>query len=855
MAKARSKDSGNVVSLERYRAKRDFTKTPEPDAGARADEAEREGRLFCVQQHAARRRHYDLRLQFGDALKSWAVPQGPSLDSRVRRLAVHVEDHPLDYARFEGAIPKGQYGGGEVIVWDIGEWVPMEDVEEGYRKGSLKFRLSGEKLNGGWTLVRIKGDQQKGDNWLLIKERDLFTRPEAEGNICDERPESVLSGRTIEALRAGEEAAALAKARPKPKQLRPSRLPGARKTSAIEVPRPQLASPVSAPPEGEDWLHEIKFDGYRTLARIEDGTTRLITRSGHDWTDRYGSLAKAFSPIPCRQALIDGEILVQDEAGLSSFAALQDALSEGASHKLTFFAFDLLHLDGYDLREVPLVGRKQALHTLLEGAVTPTSALQISEHVEGQGRAFFDQAARMGLEGVVSKRAGATYQPGRSKSWLKAKCVRSDEFVIVGYTESEAASGIAALLLAEAGDGGLRYAGRVGTGYSSAEAVRLLTRLESLARKTPPVTMPPEERRKAIFVRPALIAQVRYMNRTADGILRHAVYQGLREDKEDEAQQQAARDVPPEPTPRKRLINDADLASIWVTNPDRHMFSADGPTKLELALYYARVGDWMLPEVLKRPISLVRCPTGTSEDCFFQRHAMPGMPDVVKVVSLREERSKKRGDYLYFEDARGFLSLPQFGAIELHSWGCRVDQPERPDRMIFDLDPDESLRWSEVIDAALEVRAALEALGLAPFVKTTGGKGLHVVVPLQRRQGWDRMLRFAQAFVEILARRAPTRFTSKMAKSGRRGRVFIDYLRNVRGATAVALYSLRARPGVPTSTPLHWQELSEIDDPADLNYATVPKRLAHDFADPWVTMEEAARALTQEMERKVGIKA
>jgi bifunctional non-homologous end joining protein LigD len=855
MAKVRSKESENVVSLERYRAKRDFTKTPEPDVRARADEAEREGHLFCVQQHAARRRHYDLRLQFGDALKSWAVPQGPSLDPKVRRLAVHVEDHPLDYARFEGAIPKGQYGAGEVIVWDIGQWVPMGDAEEGYRKGSLKFRLSGEKLNGGWTLVRIKGDQQKGDNWLLIKERDLFVRAEAEGDICLERPESVLSGRTIEALRAGEEEVAPAKARPKPKRLRPSTLPGARKAPVVEVPRPQLASPVSAPPEGEDWLHEIKLDGYRTLARIEDGKARLITRSGHDWTDRYGALADSFVPIPCRQALIDGEVVVQDEEGLSSFAALQDTLSEGASHRLTFFAFDLLHLDGYDLREVPLARRKETLHTLLEGAVTPTSALQISEHVVGQGRAFFDQAARMGLEGVVSKRAGATYQPGRSKSWLKAKCVRSDEFVIVGYTESEAASGIAALLLAEAGDQGLRYAGRVGTGYSAAEAVRLQTRLEPLARRTPPVGMPPEEKRKAIFVKPALIAQVRYMNRTADGIVRHAVYQGLREDKQEEAAQRAARQPAAEPTPRKRLITDADLASIWVTNPDRRMFSADGPTKLELALYYAKVGDWMLPEVLKRPISLVRCPTGTSEDCFFQRHAMPGMPDVVKIISLREERSKKRGDYLYFEDARGFLSLPQFGAIELHSWGCRIDQPERPDRMIFDLDPDESLRWSEVVAAALEVRAALEELGLATFVKTTGGKGLHVVVPLERRQGWERMQRFSQAFVDMLAKRAPSRFTGKMAKQGRRGRIFIDYLRNVRGATAVAAYSLRARPGVSASVPVHWGELSEIDDPADLNYASVPERLERDFVDPWTSLEEAGRALTQEMERNVGIRA
>ncbi len=852
MARSRTQEPGErVVSLERYRAKRDFARTPEPDARARADQAEAEGRLFCVQQHAARRMHWDLRLQLGDALKSWAVPQGPSLDPKVRRLAVHVEDHPLDYARFEGRIPKGQYGAGEVIVWDIGSWVPMGDPEEGYRKGTLKFRLVGQKLQGGWTLVRLKGREgDRGDNWLLIKERDPFARPESEGNVCEERPESVLSGQTVETVEAEAEPESEPAPKAKPRRLRPGALPGATKAPLGEVPRPQLASPVAAPPPGEDWLHEIKFDGYRTLARIEQGEVRFITRSGHDWTDRYGLLAEPFGALACRQAMIDGEIVVQDEEGLSSFAALQDALATGETHKLTFFAFDLLYLDGYDLAEVPLIRRKETLRACLDPAVGPSSALQISEHVQGQGRAFFEHASEMGLEGVISKKADAPYRSGRTRTWLKAKCVRSDEFLIVGYTESEAAGGLAALLMADADDHGLRYVGRVGTGYSAAEAQRLRTRLQPLQRKTPPVPIPATERRGARFVQPALLAEVRYMNRTADGILRHAVYKGLREDK---APAETRADPAPAPTPRRRLVTDEDLASIWVTNPDRRMFTADGPTKLELAVYYARVGDWMLPEIMNRPISLVRCPLGKREDCFFQRHAMPGMPEVVKTVWLREENAKKKGEYLYIDNARGLLSLPQFGAVELHAWGCRVDKPERPDRMVLDLDPDESLRWSEVRDAAEQIRVALEELELVPFLKTTGGKGLHVVVPLARRQGWDEVLEFSQTFAAMMAKRAPARFVTTMAKRHRRGRIFLDYLRNARSATAVAAYSLRARPGVPVSTPLHWHELSKIDDPADLNYATVPERLGADFVDPWAEIDAAARALTKEMERRLGL--
>ena len=618
-------------ALERYRAKRDFRKTAEPPGGRVAPGTS----VFVVQKHAARRLHYDLRLQFGDTLKSWAVPQGPSLDPKVRRLAVHTEDHPLEYADFEEPIPKGQYGGGAMIVWDRGSWIPMGDAEADYRKGTLKFRLSGEKLGGGWMLVRLKPKEgERGDNWLLIKERDPYARPGQGDQLLEERPESVLSGREVEELLDDEAPSAPASAPRTTRRVRPSALPGALKAPLPEQVRPQLATPSARVPEGEEWLHEIKLDGYRTLARLEAGAVRLLTRTGQDWTERYGLLAKAFAALPCRQALVDGEIVVQDDNGIASFAALQDALAEGRTHELVCFAFDLLHLDGYDLTKVPLLERKRALAALLGPVVSPTTALQISEHVRGNGRAFFEQAARLGLEGVISKRADSSYQQARTRSWLKIKCRLSEEFTIVGYNPSEAAGGIGALLLADSVDGGLRYVGRVGTGFSMGEMKRLHARLDALRTRPAPVVLPAGEKRKGIlWVRPALIAEVEYGNRTADGILRHAVYKGLRADKlEDEGAAQVAK-APPK-VEKKRYVTDADLAQIWVTNPDRVMFGAGGPTKLELALYYAQVGDWMLPELIRRPVSLVRCPLGRIKDCFFQRHARPGMPEAVKTIAL-----------------------------------------------------------------------------------------------------------------------------------------------------------------------------------------------------------------------------
>lgn len=808
-----------------------------------------------MQKHAARRLHYDLRLQFGDALKSWAVTRRPSFDPRVRRLAVHVEDHPLAYAGFEGAIPAGEYGAGHVLVWDRGTWAPMGDPEEGYARGVLKFRLFGEKLVGGWTLVRLQR-REKRDNWLLIKERDEDARDAPDGEEDDEerpgRPDdlSVVSGRTLADL--GIPAAKMV-----------ASLPGARPAAMADFVAPQLAMAGDRPPEGEGWVHEIKLDGYRTLARVEDGGVRFLTRTGLDWTARYRDLAAAFKPLPCRRAMIDGEIIVQDEKGLSSFSRLQDALAREESAPLLFFAFDLLHLDDHDIREAPLVQRKEVLAKLL-AAVGRNHALQLSEDMGGSGQPLLAEACRMGIEGIISKRGDAPYRSGRGRSWRKSKCVNADEFVIIGYTRTEAAGGLAALLLARADEAGtaVAYVGKSGTGFTRAAAADLESRLDAIRTERPAVAVPDDVvRERPIWVEPRLMAEVHFASLTADGRLRQAAFKGLRLDKPAVAATPAASEpysaTPPAPVgatpvgPARRWVSDADLASVWVTNPERVMFET--ASKLDVALYYARVGDWLLTEVAGRPLSLVRCPSGRVEDCFYQRNATAGMPEAIARSELPAVDGEPAETVIHVDDAAGLLSLAQFGVVELHCRGCRVDDPERPDRIVFDLDPDEGLAWSAVKAAASHLRERLTAIGLVPFLKTTGGKGLHVVVPIVRRGGWAQVLGFAEGFAAALVDAEPSRFTKNMAKRARKEKIFIDYLRNGRSATAVAAYSLRARPGLPVSTPLSWDELDDLDDPRMLDYRSVPLRLSHMMMDPWRDLEASARVLSKKARRFAGL--
>ena len=656
--------------LGEYRRRRRFWRTAEPE-GETTPEG---GNRFVIHKHNATADHYDLRLEFGGVLKCWAVPKGPSLDPEDKRLAVQTEDHPVEYIDFEGVIPEGDYGGGPMIVWDTGTWAPMGDAAADIARGSFKFRLAGEKLSGGWMLTELK--RRKGEakrNWLLFKERDVAADPETD--ILTTRPESAKTGRRIEELVSR-----------LPTRLQPGRLPGAVRAAMPARLRPQLAVASAIPPAGDEWLHEIKLDGYRTMARVTPGGTRLITRSGLDWTDRYGDLGEAFGALPCREAVIDGEIVVLDADGISRFAMLQDALARAAGHELRFFAFDLPYLNGWDLSEAPLHNRKALLAKLLSGA-GPRDAIQYCDHVAGDGAEMFDRVSEMGLEGIVSKRADSAYRPGRSTSWTKTKALKMGDFAIAGYTVSPATGGLGALALAEREGDELAWRGKVGTGFDAPTLDRLFARLEALPKGEPL----PGGAKDVIWVRPNLTAHVHYSNLTTEGAVRHGVFKGLREV---ELSQSAGA--------RRRLISDADLAAITITNPTRRMFGRSGATKLDIAVYYAAVGDFMLPHLLGRPVSLVRCPTGKAEDCFFQRHAFSGMPPSVASFETRNSDGETKS-YIAIEDAKGYLALAQFGVVEFHAWGSTRRRLEKPDRIVLDLDPGEGVAWREIVEAAVHV--------------------------------------------------------------------------------------------------------------------------------------------------------
>ncbi|MDB5537717.1 MAG: ligD [Devosia sp.] len=802
--------------LQTYRAKRDFSKTTEPSGGGGGGSSR-----FVVHKHSATADHYDLRLELDGVLKSWAVPKGPSLNPADKRFAVATEDHPIEYIDFEGVIPEGEYGGGPMIVWDTGEWAPMGDAASDIAKGSFKFRLAGQKLKGGWMLTRLKPKPEDNGKvgWLLFKEHD--TAMDAEVDILAEHPESVKSGRRIEEL------VAVPVQPQKVSKPAPGKAPGAVKAPMPATMELQLASPSAAPPKDGKWLHEIKFDGYRTLAFVEAGASRLITRGGLDWTRRYGDLPAAFGALPCRQAIIDGEIVVLDEKGISRFAGLQDALSEAAGNKLVFYAFDLLYLDGWDLRAVPLLKRKALLAQLLAGHVHGRSAIQYSDHVEGDGGPLYEHASGEGLEGIVSKRSDGLHQGGRSASWLKVKALKTGDFVIAGYSESEANGGIGALAMAEWVDGELEYRGKVGTGIDAQAMAALLPRLEAL-RIAGKLEGAPKE---ILPVRPVLNAKIQYATITADKALRHAVFKGLRE----------AELSTPVTTQRKRIVSDSDLAGIWVTNPTRRLFGKSGPTKLDIAVYYAAVGDYMLPHLFNRPVSLFRCPSGKPHDCFFQRHPFTGMPPTLKSFETKNSEGEVKS-FLTVEDAKGYLALAQFGIVEFHAWGTHEAHLDKPDRVIFDLDPGEGVAWREVVNGAVHLRGELEAMGLVPFVKTSGGKGLHIVVPIPPKRNWKQTHQATAGIAAKLAATGPDTFVTVMGAENRKRRIFIDYHRNARSATAVAAYSLRARPHLPASTPIDWRDLESIDSPEDLNYSSLPGLLTT-TGDPWADINESARDL------------
>jgi bifunctional non-homologous end joining protein LigD len=812
------------AGIDTYKAKRRFDRTPEPIGGATASD----DLIFVIQKHHAGRMHYDLRLQMGDTLKSWAVPEGPCLDPKVRRFAKLVEDHPLEYASFEGRIPAGNYGAGTVIVWDRGTWVTLAEPEAALASGEIKFRLAGEKLAGGWMLKRLPDDPT---NWLLIKERDPAARPLAEYDVLQEQPDSVVTGRPVD--------------EPLVERRKPARRKAAGKIAgglAAAMPakwKPQLATPIDAPPTGGGWIHEIKYDGYRTLVFFEGGKVRLITRNGHDWTARYRALAKAFEKLPCKSAIIDGEVAVQDPRGVTSINLLEGALEGGDSHAMTFFAFDLCYLDGYDLSAARLIDRKQALEGLIDPLIDARSPIQLSEHIEGDGVTLFTQASRMGLEGIVSKKADARYVQARSPNWLKVKRVDVDTFVIIGFL-SNMPSSASSLILAEEREGGLVYACRVGSGISDTKARELYRALAPRERDGPVIATPRTP--GAHWVEPEWNAEIGYRSRSTQDAPRAPVLLSY----------SAREKARPAKSPMRKLVTDRDLAAIQLTNPEREIFKGSGVTKLDLALFYARVGDWLLPELLRRPLTMLRCPTGNIKDCFYQRHAFAGLPPGVQTIDLADE--EERAAFIAVTEAKGYLALAQFGAIEFHLWGCHIDDPEHPDRLVIDLDPDTALSWREVCDAAEILRQRLLSMGFEPFLRTTGGKGLHLVLALAAGHDWRTVKGFAEAFSRAMAADAPGLFVAVSSKERRKGRIYLDYLRNGRGASAVASYSLRARPGFPVATPILWDELRKLSGGDAFNRLNLIGRIETLAADPWDGLGSSAVKITPKMRRDVGMK-
>jgi bifunctional non-homologous end joining protein LigD len=774
-----------------------------------------------IQKHAARRLHYDFRLELDGVLKSWAVPQGPSMDPGDKRLAVHVEDHPLAYGGFEGIIPKGQYGGGTVMLWDRGWWQPIEDPVAGYAKGKLKFRLHGERLQGGFTLVRMRGEG--GKNWLLIKERD-----ESAGQQTGEE-RSVASGRSMDEIAAAPERVWHSNRADAPR-LDPGALAGAVAAAMPLRLSPMLASLAKDAPGGDDWIHEIKFDGYRLLARVEAGGCTLFTRNGHDWTAKFPAIAAACAALPCDQAWLDGEVVALDHHGISRFHDLQSALSEGRDAGLVYHLFDLVHLDGFDLFRVGLEERKGALKDLLGGAAPP---LRYTDHLDGRGEAFRRQACAFALEGIISKRRGQPYRPGRAKTWLKVKCTSRQEFVVAGWVPPQGRrTGVGAMLIGIYGRAGaFTSCGRVGTGFGEREAARLEQRLSALVRPDPPF---PSREKGVTWVEPRLVIEVEFSEWTPDGQLRHPSYQGIREDKE---ARDVVREGVSEEEGRVEGAGGDRLARFHLTSPDKVLYPDQGLTKRALAEYYLDAAPWILPHIAGRALVLVRCPEGATKSCFYQRHPHPGMPKAIRRFPDDDET------LLGVDDVEGLVGLVQMGALEIHSWGSATRDIERPDILVFDLDPDEGLPWPKVTAGASEIRDRLGALGLASFVKTTGGKGVHVVVPLKPKAEWPEAKAFCKALAEAVAGDSPDSYTATITKARRKGRIFIDYLRNQRGATFVAPYSTRSRPGAPVAVPITWAELEGGIQSGHFTVETLFRRLSSLPADPWKDLREAAREL------------
>jgi bifunctional non-homologous end joining protein LigD len=788
-----------ALDIETYNRKRDFTRTKEP----RGRKLKGRGDSFVVQKHEASRLHWDFRLELDGVLKSWAVPKGPSLDPDEKRLAMRTEDHPLDYGGFEGTIPRGEYGGGTVMLWDQGRWIPepSKDPSKTIEEGHLHFTLEGERMKGEWVMFRLKPRPgEKAEPWMLKKVTDAYADPGNGDALVDNDVTSVTTGRTMAEIAAGED---VWRSNSKGQKGGRAKRKASKAPPAFE--EPQLATLVDEVPTGNSWIHEYKYDGYRLLLAVGDGLATAWTRNGKDWSDKFKALVKAAAKLPAG-CLIDGEAVAIDEAGKPSFQLLQATLKDRQGANLAFYAFDLLVDRGEDIRKLPNIERKERLAALLKGVAPP---ILYGDHVIGRGEALFEEVCRQRGEGIVSKKASAPYKGTRTPNWLKIKCIQRQEFVIVGWLESDKRRGFRSLLLAARDGKTLSYVGKVGTGFNAKMIEDMMERMRPLETQKPPVEVPRADRKGAHWIEPSLVAEIAFTEFTDDGILRHPSFVGLREDK---PASQVVREVP------KRLKKSetqaerptAESFGIKITNPDRVIYPEDGLTKADLADYYAAIDPLIMIDAAKRPMTLIRCPQGRGKHCFFQKHDSGTMGEHVKHVPIKEKDGDVQ-DYLYFDDVRGLLACVQMGTIEFHGWGSKVDKVENPDRLVFDLDPDVGLDFAKVKQAAVRLHGLLQDLGLKSFPLLSGGKGIHVVVPLDASKDWPAVKSFADRFSRAIAEAEPEMFTANIRKVQRKGRIFLDWLRNQRGATAVMPYSARAREGAPVSAPVAWEELDRYE--------------------------------------------
>ena len=885
-----------MAKLKTYRAKRDFGKTSEPRGAVSRKKGNARGNSYVIQKHAATRLHYDLRLELDGVMLSWAVTRGPSLVPTDKRLAVHVEDHPIEYNTFEGTIPKGQYGGGTVMIWDRGRWTPEYDPEFGLKKGHLEFTLHGKKLKGRWHLVRMnKRPGERQEPWLLIKDEDEYARTPKDPDILEELPDSAVSKRMMEQIAEGrsrvwhsnkpasEQSArrvapqknvartsskprettkpstAKSKDKPNGSSRNPGRISGARRNALSTFVSPNLAALAVKPPDGSDWVHEIKFDGYRIQARIGGGRVELRTRTGLNWTNRFPSIAAALDVLKRHDAIVDGEMVSGNDKGVSDFSALQDDLKSGRGDRLVYYAFDLLHLDGHDLTRATLIDRKQALQDLLRPMGT-NGIVRLSEHFETKGSTMLNLARDMQLEGIISKRRDSTYRSSRSGDWLKIKCSNSQELVVAGYAPSDVSpKRVAALVLGYYDKLGFVYAGRVGTGFTERMRDDWWKRLQPLrVDRCPFGSVPEEERTRPVhWVKPQTVIEVDFRGWTGSGYVRQASFKGIREDKPArQVTREREQDVPAKQAALRQpaaknvqalpgKTSAVTIAGVALTHPERVYWDDVGVTKTMLAEYYVEAWRRMRPHVAGRVLSLVRCPDGVSGQTFYQKHASAGM-DRARLHLIKEPDG---AESISVDDVGGLVSLAQAGVLEVHVRGSTIEHLEKADRLVFDLDPGPGVGWKDVIAAAREVRQRLADLKLQSFVKTTGGKGLHVVLPI-KPVSWDQAKEFCRRVAEEMAADNPQRFTATIKKSARDNKIFVDYLRNSREATAIAPYSTRARPGATVSVPLSWEELGKQKTPNAFSVLNLPQRLSRVRSDPWAAMGKIKQALPALRNRK-----